>query len=167
MELVFAACCFVFPVWALSLQSYEGDHEDDFDFLWKLWLDTAIKILLSLQINGLLHGGILVFQKGGYSFYAHSPVRCHCGEVRTAASMTGLIAIRADWTSLNRFLIYSLFSAVIAFCSWWFTNEHPFLRSGGWCLLFVRWLLSGDRWRHNQRPLLSPYGFCMAFSPER
>jgi len=33
MELVFAACCFVFPVWALSLQSYEGDHEDDFDFL--------------------------------------------------------------------------------------------------------------------------------------
>ena len=64
MELVFAACCFVFPVWALSLQSYEGDHEDDFDFLWKLWLDTAIKILLSLQINGLLHGGILVFKKG-------------------------------------------------------------------------------------------------------
>ena len=64
MELVFAVCCFVFPVWALSLQSYEGDHEDDFDFLWKLWLDTAIKILLSLQINGLLHGGILVFKKG-------------------------------------------------------------------------------------------------------
>ena len=64
MELVFAACCFVFPVWALSLQSYEGDHEDDFDFLWKLWLDTAIKILLSLQINGLLHGGVLVFKKG-------------------------------------------------------------------------------------------------------
>ena len=123
MELVFAACCFVFPVWALSLQSYEGDHEDDFDFLWKRWIDTANKILLSLQINGLLHGGILVFKKGGYSFYAHSPVRCHCGEVRTAASMTGLIAIRADWTSLNRFLIYSLFSPVIAFCPWSFSNK--------------------------------------------
>ena len=125
------------------------------------------------------------FLKGGYSFYAHSPVRCHCGESRTTASMTtsprkaqviavflraasttGLIAIETDWTSFKRFLFYPLCSEVIIFCSWWFTNEQPFWRSGGWCLLCVRWLLSGDRWRHNKRPLLSPYGFCMAFSPE-
>ena len=33
MELLLAACCFVFPVWALSLQSHESDREDDFDFL--------------------------------------------------------------------------------------------------------------------------------------
>ena len=70
MELVFAACCFVFPVWALSLQSYEGDHEDDFDFLWKLWLDTANKILLSLQINGLLYGGVLVLNRGLFLLWA-------------------------------------------------------------------------------------------------
>ena len=78
MELVFAACCFVFPVWALSLQSYEGDHEDDFDFLWKLWLDTAIKILLSLQINGLLYGGVLVLKRGLFVLRAFS-LRYHCG----------------------------------------------------------------------------------------
>ena len=78
MELVFAACCFVFPVWALSLQSYEGDHEDDFDFLWKLWLDTAKKILFSLQINGLLHGGVLVLKRGLFVLRAFS-LRYHCG----------------------------------------------------------------------------------------
>ena len=33
MEFILAACCFVFPVWALSLQSYEGEREDDLDFL--------------------------------------------------------------------------------------------------------------------------------------
>lgn len=79
MELVFAACCFVFPVWALSLQSYEGDHEDDFDFLWKLWLDTANKILLSLQINGLLHGGVLVLKRGLFVLRAFS-LRYHWGK---------------------------------------------------------------------------------------
>ena len=79
MELVFAACCFVFPVWALSLQSYEGDHEDDFDFLWKLWLDTANKILLSPQINGLLHGGVLVLKRGLFVLRAFS-LRYHCGK---------------------------------------------------------------------------------------
>ena len=185
MELVFAACCFVFPVWALSLQSYEGDHEDDFDFLWKLWLDTAIKILLSLQINGLLYGGILVLNRGLFLLWAFprslslrwienrginddipSQGPGDCWFFR-AGSTTGLIVIRAVWTSLKRFLIYSLFSAVIAFCPWWFTNEQPFLWSGVWWMLCVRWFLSGDRWRHNRRPLLSPHGFCMAFSPER
>ena len=78
MELVFAVCCFVFPVWALSLQSYEGDHEDDFDFLWRLWLDTAKKILFSLQINGLLHGGVLVLKRGLFVLRAFS-LRYHCG----------------------------------------------------------------------------------------
>ena len=33
MEFILAACCFIFPVWALSLQSYEGEREDDLDFL--------------------------------------------------------------------------------------------------------------------------------------
>ena len=32
MEFILAACCFIFPVWALSLQSYEGEREDDLDF---------------------------------------------------------------------------------------------------------------------------------------
>ena len=68
MELVFAACCFVFPVWALSLQSYEGDHEDDFDFLWEPWLFTANQICMNLQMNGLLHGGILVLKGGTLGF---------------------------------------------------------------------------------------------------
>ena len=36
MELLLAACCFAFPVWALTIQSYEGEREDDFDFLWDL-----------------------------------------------------------------------------------------------------------------------------------
>ena len=106
------------------------------------------------------------FQKGNVRLRAF-PVRCHCGESRTAASMTELIAIEADWTSSNRFLTYSLCSEVIAFCSWWFTNVQPFLRSGVLWLLSTRCLLSGDRWQHNQHPLLSPYGFCMAFCPER
>ena len=33
MELLLAASCFFFPVWALALQSYEGEREDDFDLI--------------------------------------------------------------------------------------------------------------------------------------
>jgi hypothetical protein len=33
MTFLLAACCLVFPVMALSIQSYEGEQDDDFDFL--------------------------------------------------------------------------------------------------------------------------------------
>ena len=150
-----------------AMAAYSEQNLDEPTDQWTVaWRRSGFKsVLLCLRVFLLCH-------------------HCGCGELRTVASMTtlprkakliagflravsttGLIVIRADWTSLNRFLFYSLLSAVIAFCPWWFTSGQSFLRSGVWWMLCVRWLLSGVRSRHNQCTLLFPCWLCIAFSP--